>query len=130
MLNIRGIIMGKFLIKHDGEKIKFELAAANREIIASSDLYGTKSACMKGIASVIKNAPDAPVEDRTVKDFEKLINPKFEIYKDDGGRFRFDLKAKNGQTVIFSEAYKAKASCKNGIESVRRNSVDAEIVEL
>ena len=71
--------MGKFLIKHDGEKIKFELAAANREIIASSDLYGTKSACMKGIASVIKNAPDAPVEDRTVKDFEKLINPKFEI---------------------------------------------------
>ncbi len=51
---------------------------------------------------------------------------KFEIYKDKGGEFRFRLKAGNGQTILASEGYKAKASCKNGVESVRKNSqIDA-----
>lgn len=47
---------------------------------------------------------------------------KFEIYKDKAGEFRFRLKAGNGQTILASEGYKAKASCTNGIESVRKNS--------
>lgn len=47
---------------------------------------------------------------------------KFEIYKDKGGEFRFRLKAGNGQTILASEGYKAKTSCKKGIESVRKNS--------
>ena len=47
---------------------------------------------------------------------------KFEIYKDKKGEFRFRLKAGNGQTILASEGYKAKASCSNGIESVRKNS--------
>lgn len=51
---------------------------------------------------------------------------KFEIYKDKAGEFRFRLKAGNGQIILASEGYKAKTSCKNGIESVRKNSqVDA-----
>ena len=49
---------------------------------------------------------------------------KFEIYKDKAGEFRFRLKAGNGQTILASEGYKAKTSCKNGIESVRKNSQD------
>ena len=59
-----------------------------------------------------------------------LAGYAFEIYKDKGGEFRFRLKAKNGQIIATSEGYKAKASCKNGIESVRKNTVDAEIVEI
>ena len=47
---------------------------------------------------------------------------KFEIYKDKAGEFRFRLKAGNGQVILASEGYKAKASCMNGIESVRKNS--------
>ncbi|MEM9971529.1 MAG: YegP family protein [Pseudomonadota bacterium] len=47
---------------------------------------------------------------------------KFEIYKDKAGEFRFRLKAGNGQIILASEGYKAKTSCKNGIESVRKNS--------
>jgi len=51
---------------------------------------------------------------------------KFEIYKDKAGEFRFRLKSGNGQNILASEGYKAKTSCKNGIESVRKNSqVDA-----
>lgn len=49
---------------------------------------------------------------------------KFEIYTDKRGEFRFRLKAGNGQAILASEGYKAKASCINGIESVRKNSQD------
>ena len=50
---------------------------------------------------------------------------KFEVYKDKAGEFRFRLKAANGQNIIASEGYKAKASCMNGIESVQKNSQDS-----
>ena len=49
---------------------------------------------------------------------------KFEMYTDKKGETRFRLKAGNGQTILVSEGYKQKASCKNGIESVRKNSQD------
>lgn len=47
---------------------------------------------------------------------------KFEVYKDKAGEFRFRLKAGNGQNILSSEGYSAKASCMNGIESVQKNS--------
>lgn len=49
---------------------------------------------------------------------------KFEIKKDKAGKFRFNLKAGNGQVILSSEAYNTKAACDNGIESVRKNSKD------
>ena len=49
---------------------------------------------------------------------------KFEIYKDKAGEFRFRLKASNGQNILASEGYKAKVSCHNGIESVKKNSLE------
>ena len=51
---------------------------------------------------------------------------KFECYKDKAGEFRFRLKAGNGENILSSEGYKSKASCKNGIESVRKNSAIEE----
>jgi uncharacterized protein YegP (UPF0339 family) len=51
---------------------------------------------------------------------------KFELYKDKGGKFRFRLKASNGQIILTSQGYKTKVSAKNGIGSVQRNAtVDA-----
>ena len=49
---------------------------------------------------------------------------KFEIFKDKRGEFRFRLKAGNGEPILASEGYKAKVSCHNGIESVKKNSLE------
>lgn len=49
---------------------------------------------------------------------------KFEVYQDARSEYRFRLKASNGQKILASEGYTAKASCMNGIESVRTNSQD------
>ena len=56
--------------------------------------------------------------------------PKFEIYKDAAGKFRFRLKAPNGEVIAVGEAYESKDGCKNGIESVQKNAPIAEIVEV
>jgi len=121
--------MGKFVIKETKTGTKFDLKANNGEVIATSEVYTTEAACKKGIASVQKNAPIAGVEDQTVEGFEKVKHPKFEIYLDKAGEFRFRLKATNGEIIAVSEEYKQMASCKNGIESVKKNAVDAQIVE-
>lgn len=55
---------------------------------------------------------------------------KFEIYTDKAGEFRFRLKAANGEVIATSQGYSAKASALNGIDSVRRNAADAEVVEV
>jgi uncharacterized protein len=55
---------------------------------------------------------------------------KFELYKDKSGKFRFRLKAGNGEVIAVGEAYESKASAKNGIESVQKNAAGAAIVDL
>lgn len=49
---------------------------------------------------------------------------KFECYKDKAGEYRFRLKAGNGENILSSEGYKSKASCDNGIASVKKNCLD------
>ena len=120
--------MGKFVIKQAKTGFMFNLKAGNGEIIATSEIYNTLDACKNGVASVQKNAPIAAIEDQTVKDFETQKNPKFEIYADKRGEFRFRLKAANGQTIATGEGYKAKASCKNGIASIVKNAPEAPVV--
>ena len=121
--------MGKFVIRKTATGIKFDLKAGNGEVIATSEVYPSESACRNGIASVQKNAPVAGVEDQTVEGFAAVKHPKFEVYTDKAGEFRFRLKATNGQTIAVGEGYKKKASCLNGIESIKKNAVDAKIVE-
>lgn len=55
--------------------------------------------------------------------------PKFEMYKDNAGKFRFRLIAPNGQTIASSEGYESKESCKKGVESVKTNAPKADIVD-
>ena len=121
--------MGKFLIKTVKTGIKFDLKASNGEVIATSEVYTSASACKNGIESVRKNAVAAKLEDQTVEGFETVTNPKFEVYVDKAGEFRFRLKARNGEIIAVSEGYKAKASCLNGIESVRKNAPEAPVEE-
>lgn len=121
--------MGKFVVKETEKSIHFNLVASNGEIIGSSQNYSNKDGCINGIESVRKNAEAAKLEDQTVENFESETNPKFEIYEDKAGEFRFRLKARNGEIILSSEGYKAKASCKNGVESVRKNAADAKVEE-
>jgi len=55
---------------------------------------------------------------------------KFELWTDKGGDWRFNLKASNGQVIATSQGYNSKASALNGIESVKTNAPDAEVVEI
>ena len=121
--------MGKFVIRTTNTGIKFDLKAGNGEVIATSEVYTTEAACKNGVESVRKNAPVANVEDQTVEGFATEKHPKFEVYEDKGGEFRFRLKATNGQIIAVSEGYKAKASGMNGIESVKKNAPEAPVVE-
>ena len=121
--------MGKFVVKKTNTGIKFDLKAGNGEVIATSEVYSSEAACKNGIASVKKNAPVAGIEDQTVEGFEKVKHPKFEVYQDKAGEFRFRLKATNGEVIVTGEGYKAKAGCMNGIESIKKNAPDADIVE-
>ena len=120
--------MGKFVIKQTKTGYVFNLKAGNGEIIATSEVYSSLSSCKKGIASVQKNAAVAKLEDQTVEELVKATNPKFEVYTDKAGEFRFRLKARNGEIIAVSEGYKTKPSCLNGVESVRKNVVDAPVV--
>ena len=119
--------MGKFVIKEAKTGFKFDLKASNGEVIASSQVYTTEDACKKGVESV-RNACVGEVEDQTVEGFATVKHPKFEVYTDKAGEFRFRLKARNGEIVATSEGYKAKPSCINGIESVKKNAPEAAVV--
>lgn len=55
---------------------------------------------------------------------------KFELWVDKGGDYRFNLLAGNGQVIASSQGYSSKASALNGIESIRTNAPDAEVVEV
>lgn len=122
--------MGKFVVKAPKTGFVFNLKAGNGETIATSEVYTTEAACLKGVESVRKNAADAKLEDQTVAEVAAVTNPKFEMYTDKAGEFRFRLKARNGEVIAASEGYKAKASCLNGIDSVRRNAPDAAVEKV
>ena len=126
----KGVItMGKFAIKTTAKGYRFNLKAGNGEVIATSQTYKSILTCKAGIQSVKNNSVKANIEDQTVEDFEVVKHPKFQVYTDKAGEVRFRLKATNGQIIATSEGYKTKASCMNGIESVRKNAPDAAIVE-
>ncbi len=120
--------MGKFVIKTTKTGQKFDLKASNGQVIASSQIYKSKSGIKKGINSVMKNAVIAGLEDQTKEDYKPVKNPKFEVYTDKAGEFRFRLKASNGQIIAVGEGYTTVKNCLKGIASIRKNVVDAKII--
>ena len=124
-----GMEMGKFVIRQVATGWKFNLKADNGEVIATSEVYDSQAACRKGLDSVRKAAKSEKVEDHTADGFKTLTNPKYESYQDRAGEYRFRLKARNGQIVAVSEGYTTHKACLDGVESVRKNAPDAEVVE-
>lgn len=119
--------MGKFIIRTVASGIKFDLTAGNGQIIAASEIYLTRAACLRGIASVQRNAPKAGLEDLTAGPSATVSNPKFQLFQDKAGQFRFRLRAHNGKIIAASEGCTTKASALGGIESVRLHAQEAEI---
>lgn len=103
--------MGKFVIKtqKDGQ-VYFNLVAGNGQGILKSEAYTTMAACLNGIESVKKNAPD---------------DARYERKEASNGKPMFNLKAGNGQVIGTSELYESVAARENGIESVKKNAPDA-----
>ena len=97
--------MGYFVFKKTATGVKFDLVAGNHEVIATSEVYKSEPSCRKGIASVRRNAPIANLQDMTEEPVVKVSCPKFEVYVDKGGEYRFRLKATNGQIIAVSEGY-------------------------
>jgi hypothetical protein len=122
--------MGKYVIKQTSNGgYVFNLVASNGEVIGTSQTYRSLSSAKGGIGSVQRNV-HADIEDQTTQHWEPLPrHPKWELYVDNAGEFRFRLKAMNGEVVLASEGYKAKTSAKNGIDSVRRNAESDIFVE-
>lgn len=127
--------MGKFVIKKTTTGFNFSLYAANKEKIAvSSQVYSTKAACKKGMESIAKNAvkciAEDRIEDNTLKNPTAKTCPKFEVYFDKAGLYRYRLFAANGESIAMSEeGYKSKSGVMNGLKSVSINAVNAEIVD-
>ncbi len=118
--------MGKFVVRETATGFKFDLKATNGQVIATSEVYAAKDSCLNGIDSV-KRCCVGDIEDQTVEPVVAAKHPKFELYQDKAGEYRFRLKARNGEIIATSEGYKAKDSALNGIDSVKRNAPDAEI---
>lgn len=107
--------MGKFVItKRVNGDYQFVLKATNGQVILNSQGYTFKSSCENGINSVKNNAPDD-------YHYERKISS-------DGKHF-FSLKAGNGQVVGSSEMYESVSGMEKGIQSVKTNAPDAEIVD-
>lgn len=122
--------MGKFVIKKTNTGYTFSLKAGNGEVIGvGGEVFSSLASVKNSIESVAKNAPEAAFEDQTVEGFAAEKHPKFEMYVDKAGEYRFRLKAKNGEPILASEGYTSKDGCKNGIASVRKNAVDAAVVD-
>ena len=121
--------MGKFEIHETASgAFRFNLKAGNGQIIAVSESYSALDGCKNGVESVRKNATAAAVEDQTVEGFAACTHPKFEVYLDKAGEYRFRLKARNGEIIAVGEGYKSKASCLGGIRSIQENAPDASVV--
>jgi len=55
---------------------------------------------------------------------------KFELYTDAKGKFRFRLKASNGEIIAVGEAYESKTAAMGGIESIRRHAAEASVQDM
>jgi uncharacterized protein YegP (UPF0339 family) len=111
------VFVDNFSLQKTPKGYTFALHSANGQTVAVSEVYATEAACRRGIQSVWMNA-DAPVEYQSGEE-NKLPNPKFQLYRDKRGAYRFRLKARNGRIIAVSQAYRSKAACLEGIESVR-----------
>ena len=99
----------------------------NSEIMVWSESYKGKASAQNCISSLKKNAPGAAVVD--ISKDETGSGYRFEIKKSSDGQFYVTFVASNGETMVRSERYTAKASAQNCIDSCKKNMPSAEEVD-
>lgn len=109
--------MAKFEVYQSGKnkEFRFRLKADNGQTILSSEPYKSRAACVNGIESVKKNAKDH-------KRINKTVTPN--------KMFRFAVTAGNNEVIGISQNYKSESGRNNGIDSLKRNAVRAEIRDV
>lgn len=122
--------MSCFCIKQVSTGVKFDLVDDRGITIIKSEVYISEGSCLKGIESVRRNAVKAHLEDCTDESHRTSQNPKFMLYADKKGEFRFRLKARNGEIIAVSDGYEKKSECLAAIELVRRLAPDAAAVYI
>lgn len=115
---------------------KFQIATAkngqfvarfgyNGEIMVWSETYVSKASAQNCIKSIKKNAPSAPVVDLTKGEEGKGY--RFEIAAARNGETYVRFVASNGEPMVRSETYRAKASAKHCIASIQKNAPGAAV---
>ena len=109
--------MAKFEVYQSGKNkdFRFRLKADNGQTILSSEPYKTRAACVNGIESVKKNSKDP-------KRINKVVTPN--------KLFRFAVVAGNNEVIGISQNYKSENGRDNGIDSLKRNAVKAEVRDV
>lgn len=116
--------MGRFIVSRTATGERFLLQSDAGRVLCTSREYATLDACKKGIASLVRFAPTAPLVDSTAG--ESGANPKFEITRAADG-FVFELKAANGKSVILSGTYATKKACLRAVSMLRSGVAGAEL---
>lgn len=120
---------GRFDVKRTKDnRFVFNLYSSNKVLIATSQIYSSAQSAINGVNSVMTNARKAQIEDTTLKTVTQKPFPKWEIYIDKAGEYRYRLLATNGQCLTHAKAgYSHKSSCKRAIESIVRLACDADV---
>jgi hypothetical protein len=111
---------------------RWRLRHRNGNNIANgSQGYASRQKCKQGLESVRENAPGAATDDLSREDDpveEGTSGGTFELYEDDGGKFRWRLRHRNGNVIADSgQGYASKQKCKQGMRSVRENCRGAPV---
>ncbi|MBQ5328975.1 MAG: YegP family protein [Oscillospiraceae bacterium] len=106
---------------------KFVLVSNIGEVLSTSEVYSTLESCINGIKSLQKHG-HADIEDQSSENYNNIVNPKYEMYVDKEGLFRFRLKASNGLILSTSKGYFKKDECLGAIQKMRE-SVNTNDVE-
>lgn len=97
----------------------FDLLAANRAVIATSETYASADAAHAEIATTV----DAVAAYQQA--WDSATGARFAIKLDAGGKWYWNLHAKNGEIVLRSQRYDSKAAALNGAFSVADNGATA-----
>lgn len=118
--------MGRFIVSRSAAGDRFMLQSESGRTLAVSKNYAGLDACKKGICSLMRDAPVAPVVNRTKG--ERGSNPKFELIATAEGGLCYALLAANGKRVLSSAPFADQKSCLRAISILRREVVGAEVV--
>ncbi len=119
---------GTFKIKTTPFGYKFNFVTSSGEVLSVSELYSTLESCLNGIKSVQANS-EAEIENQTETEYTSIRYPKYEVYVDKFGEYRFRLKARNGAIIVVSSGFREMSACINTINKMKEAMTSSDVVK-